>query len=145
LAQNSDTTKKANVVYGETSGLSPESGKDGKADPNSAKQLKEARENIADISERNKTVHSHHPSKKELKNPMAREAWEESKEAARASDGSKPGRYFFIRQDGAGLQKPRESAGFGQGDPIHEYGPFKNAGGGDVPKGSQTYVDIYNQ
>jgi len=145
LAQNSDTTKKANVVYGETSGISPEKGKDGKADPNSAKQLKEARENIADISERNKTVHSHHPSKKELKNPMAREAWEESKEAARASDGSKPGRYFFIRQDGAGLQKPRESAGFGQGDPIREYGPFNNAGGGDVPKGSQTYVDIYNQ
>jgi RHS repeat-associated protein len=144
-AQNSDTTTKANVVYGETSGLSPEKGKDGKADPNSANQLKEARENIADISERNKTVHSHHPSKKELKNPSAREAWERSKEAARASDGSKPGRYFFIRQDEVGRQKPRESAGFGQGDPIHEYGPFNNAGGGDVPRGSQTYVDIYDK
>lgn len=133
------------MVYGETSGLSPESDKDGKVDPKSASQLKGARENIADISERNKTVHSHKPSAKELENPNARRAWEESQRAARASDGSKPGRYFFIRQAGDGPQHPSERAGFGQGAPIHEYGPFRNAGGGDVPKGDQTYVDIYDK
>ncbi|SRR5579885_2536571 len=94
---------------------------------------------------RNRTVHSHRPSAKELKNPQARKAWEDSQRAARASDGSKPGKYFFIRQGGEGKQRPSESAGFGQGDPIREYGPFRNAGGGDVPKGDQTYVDIYNK
>lgn len=144
-AQNSDTAGKAATVYGETSGLKPEVGKDHKADPNSAKELKDARENVADVSERNKTVYSHTPTSKELKNPQVREAWEKSKEAAAASDGSKPGKYFFIRQEGVGPQKPSAKAGFGQGDPIHEYGPFRNVGGGDVPKGNRTYVDIYNQ
>ena len=120
-------------------------GKDHKADPNSAKELKDARENVADVSERNKTVYSHTPTSEELKNPQVREAWEKSKEAAAASDGSKPGKYFFIRQEGVGPQKPSAKAGFGQGDPIHEYGPFRNVGGGDAPKGNRTYVDIYNQ
>jgi RHS repeat-associated protein len=144
-AQNTEVNKKAAVIYGETSGLSPEVGKDGKSDPKSATQLQDARENIADVSERNRTVHAHKPSAKELKNPQATKAWEDSQRAARASDGSKPGRYFFIRQAGEGPQHPSERAGFGQGDPIREYGPFRNSGGGDVPRGDQTYVDIYDK
>jgi hypothetical protein len=133
------------VVYGETSGLKPENEKDGKPDPQSATQLQDARQNIADISERNKTVHAHTPSAKELKNADAKKAWKDSKSAAKASNGSKPGKFFFIRQDDKGPQHPPQRAGYGQDKPIHEYGPFRNAGGGDVPKGDQAYVDIYNK
>jgi RHS repeat-associated protein len=144
-AQNTQTNAKAATIFGETSGLSPALGPDHKPDPDSEKNLKDARENVGDVSDRNSNVYSHTPTSKELKNPQVREAWEASKDAARGSDGTKPGNYFFIRQDKVGNQKPPAKAGFGQGDPIREYGPFRNVGGGDVPKGSNTYVDIYDK
>jgi len=145
-AQNNQTDGKAAVIFGETSGLSPALGPDHKPDPDSAQKLNDARENVGDVSDRNSNVYSHTPSSKELKNPQVRQAWEASKDAAKGSDGTKPGNYFFIRQDKVGNQRPRPKAGFGQkGDPVREYGPFRNVGGGDVPKGNNTYVDIYDK
>jgi RHS repeat-associated protein len=138
---------KATVIFGETSGLTAEVGKDGKpvrtasADPD----LKKARENVADISTRNKGVYSRTPTAEELKNPQIRAAWEASQEAAAGSNGSLPGHYFFLRQDGIGKQRPSEAQGWGQGTPLIEYGPFVNAGGGDVPKGDRTYIDVYDK
>ena len=136
---------KAAVIFGETSGLRSEVGKNGKpittpgADPN----LKKARENVADVSARNGRVYSRTPSAAELKNPQVRAAWQASQAAAAASNGSLPGYNFFIRQAGVGPQRPSARAGWGQGKPVREYGPFINVGGGDVPKGPKTYIDIY--
>ncbi len=143
--QQTDQQQTASVVFGETSGLTSEVDKNGKpvttpgADPN----LDTARENVADVSKRNSGVYSHTPTAEELKNPQVKAAWEASQAAANDSKGSLPGKYFFIRQEGVGKQRPSQRAGFGQGTPIKSYGPFKNAGGGDVPSGSRTYIDIY--
>jgi hypothetical protein len=137
----------ASVVFGETSSLTSEVDKNGKpittpgADPN----LDTARENVADVSKRNSGVYSHTPTAEELKNPQIKAAWEASQAAANESKGSLPGKYFFIRQEEVGKQRPSKRAGFGQGTPIKSYGPFKNAGGGDVPRGSRTYIDIYDK
>lgn len=138
----------ASVVFGETSGLTSEVDQNGKpvttpgADPN----LATARENVADVSKRNKAVYSRKPTKAELKNPQVKAAWEASQAAARNSKGNLPGKYFFLRQDGANNpQRPSKAAGYGQGTPIRTYGPFRNAGGGDVPAGDKTYIDIYDK
>ncbi|MGA9854685.1 MAG: hypothetical protein WBR29_05345 [Gammaproteobacteria bacterium] len=138
--------QKTAVIFGETSGLKSEVDKNGKpvttpgADPN----LKTARENVADISTRNSKVYSRTPTAAELKNPQVRAAWQASQAAAAGSNGSLPGHFFFLRQAGVGPQRPSARQGWGQGNPIREYGPFTNGGGGDVPRGNQTYIDIYN-
>jgi RHS repeat-associated protein len=148
--------QKTEVAYGETSGIlpardpkapAPPSGKkENPYDPAtwdkaSAEQLQKARENIIDVSDVNKNVHKG----KAGSNQFEQEQWQQSGEAAKNSDGSSPGKYFFIRQDGIGNQRPPASAGYGQGDTIKSYGPFRNVGGGDVPRGPKTYIDIYDK
>jgi hypothetical protein len=113
-----------------------------KDDPQSAADLQKARENIMDIAQRNVKVH--HGQPQDPNNPIQKRQWDNNRAAARLSDGSLRGNYFFIRQNGVGNQRPPESAGFGQdGAPVVSYGPFINVGGGDVPRGNETYVDIY--
>jgi hypothetical protein len=148
--------QKAEVGYGETSGLLPQRaanapapGKGKKENPYapstwdkaSAEQLQKGRENIMDISERNSTVRKATASS----NSIEQEIWGLNVDAASHSDGSLPGKYFFIRQDGVGNQHPSKKAGYGQGTPITSYGPFRNVGGGDVPRGNNTYIDIYDK
>jgi RHS repeat-associated protein len=144
--------QKAEVGYGETSGLVPERAANAPKkkknpydpstwDPASAKELQDARENIMDISERNKTVHKATPGD----SPIEQQVWNANMDAAENSNGSMSGDYFFIRQAGRGRQRPPRSAGFGQGKPIRSYGPFRNVGGGDVPRGNRTYIDIYDR
>ena len=152
MAQN-NTEQKAEVGYGETSGLVPEKSADapknaspydrGTWDPTSTQQLQDARTNIMDISERNSTVKSATPD--DPKNKIEQAAWQDNVSAAKNSHGADPGKFFFIRQEGKGRQHPPKKAGYGQGKPIKEYGPFRNVGGGDVPRGRRTYIDIYNQ
>lgn len=138
--------------YGETAGLVPARSGDADPkkknpydsstwDPNSTQQLQDARTNVMDISDRNSNVKKATASD----NPIEQQAWKANQDAAKNSNGSMPGKYFFIRQEGVGKQHPSKSAGYGQGTPIKSYGPFRNVGGGDVPRGSRTYIDIYNK
>jgi len=141
---------KAEVGYGETSGLVPEkiAGAPAKSsaydrrmwDENSARHLQEARTHIMDISERNPGVHRAKPDQ----STISQAVWSDSMHAAANSIGSLPGKHFFIRQQGVGYQQPPKRLGWGQGKPIRTYGPFRNVGGGDVPKGNHTFIDIYN-
>jgi hypothetical protein len=85
-------------------------------------------------------VHRARPAK----DTVSQDTWHDNMQAAAKSEGALPGHYIFIRQEGVGLQRPPKRYGWGQGKPIHTYGPFRNVGGGDVPKGSHTYIDIYN-
>jgi len=141
---------KAEVGYGETSGLVPQKLPDAPAnanvydrrtwDGNSARHLQEARTNIMDVSERNPVVHRAKPGK----DAISQATWHDNMHAAAGSTGTLPGNHFFIRQQGVGHQRPPKSQGWGQGKPIRTYGPFRNVGGGDVPKGDHTFIDIYN-
>lgn len=146
--------QKAEVGYGETSGLVPERSANAPAqkrnpydastwDASSTAQLGLARQNIMDVSDRNDDVKRSKPSDPD--NSIQKQAWDASMNAAGKSNGSLPGKFFFIRQAGVGKQRPSKKQGWGQGTPIHEYGPFRNVGGGDVPRGDRTYVDIYDK
>jgi RHS repeat-associated protein len=151
--QNQKTEEKAEVGYGETAGLVPAKADNAPKnaspydtstyDPKSTQQLQDARTNIMDISERNNKVKSGTPS--DPNNPIQQKAFNDNMAAAKNSDGSKPGKFFFIRQQGKGNQHPPKSARYGQGKPLLSYGPFRNVGGGDVPRGSKTYIDIYDK
>ena len=150
-AQRNANERKASAGYGETAGLVPQekpTARKGSVydrsawDANSFAQLQESRRHIMDISERNPRVARAKPGKNA--GPIEQSVWNDNTEAAKESDGTLPGNHFFIRQAGVGPQKPPKSAGFGQaGSPIRSYGPFVNVGGGDVPKGSHAYIDIY--
>jgi RHS repeat-associated protein len=144
--------QKAEVGYGETAGLLPAKAANAPAkvkniydpstwDPASTQQLQDARQNIMDISDRNSNVKKSTASD----NPIEQQIWNANMDAAGKSNGSMSGKYFFIRQDGVGAQHPSKRAGYGQGTPIRSYGPFRNVGGGDVPRGSGTYIDIYDK
>lgn len=141
--------RRTEVGYGETAGILPQSRGGAKGsiydrntwDVESARALEQARINIMDISTRNGTVRRARPG--DLKNPIERSIWQENLAAAAASRGNLPGKYFFIRQGGKGTQRPPKAAGFGQGKPIREYGLFVNVGGGDVPAGNRTFIDVY--
>jgi len=104
------------------------------------RELQQARRHIMDISDRNHTVHRAKPGK----DTISQSIWDDNMQAATKSDGSLPGNHFFIRQEGIGRQRPEANKGWGQGKPIRSYGPFRNVGGGDVPRGDRTYIDIYN-
>jgi hypothetical protein len=123
---------KAEVGYGETSGIVPEKSADSPNnaspyqrstwDPASTKNLQDARKNIMDISERNGIVKKSKPD--DPHNKIQQSIWQDNLSVAKSSQGDMSGRYFFIRQEGKGPQRPPTSAGFGQGKPISEYGPF---------------------
>jgi hypothetical protein len=142
---------KAEIGYGETAGLLPQESPHApkKAspydrrtwDPHSAAELQQARTNIMDISIRNHVVHPAKPGN----DTISQSVWNDNMKAAANSDGSLPGQHFFIRQHGVGRQRPGPDQGWGQGKPIRSYGPFRNVGGGDAPKGDDTYIDIYNR
>ena len=144
---------KARVGYGETSGLLPQKSADAKRhspydrstwDQDSFDSLQEARRNIMDVSERNPRFHRAKPSVDA--NSIDRSIWSDNRGAASKSDGTLPGKYIFIRQAGVGPQRPPKKAGYGQtAEPMRSYGPFTNIGGGDVPKGDRTYIDIYDR
>ena len=75
-------------------------------------------------------------------NSIDKKAWQDSVAAANNAlhmNLDKDVRHFFVRQDGVGIQKPW----WANGEPYKSYGSFINVGGGDAPKGSKTYIDIY--
>lgn len=94
---------KAEVGYGETSGLIPEKARHAEEkfgpydrqawDQKSARDLQEARTHIMDISERNHRVHMATPSK----DTVSETIWDDNMRAAEKSTGSLPGNHFFIR------------------------------------------------
>ena len=145
--------QKAEVGYGETAGLVPERAVDANPkkkspydsstwDPSSTQQLQDARQNIMDVSDRNSNVKKATASD----NSIEQQAWNANMDAAKKSNGSLPGKYFYIRQEGANNpQRPSKKAGYGQGTPLKSYGPFRNVGGGDVPRGNRTFIDIYDK
>ncbi len=144
-----DNLDGAETVYGETSSLYPQTDKKGSNPYNSKNwnsdsydELQAARTAISVISERN-----NHTQKKDgssATNPIEKRAWDDSVDAANnAENFSLPTstRHFFIRQKDIGRQKPWWA---GNKKPYKSYGPFINVGGGDVPRGNQTYIDIYD-
>ena len=149
-AQANGNKHKAEVGYGETAGLLPERSPKAPAktnpydrrtwDEDSMHELQQARRNIMDISQRNSKVRRGQPGF----DTTLQAVWNDNMEAAKSSTGSLSGNYFFIRQEGVGPQRPPKRAGYGQGKPIRTCGPFRNVGGGDVPKGERTYIDIYD-
>jgi hypothetical protein len=145
---NAATEKRARAIYGETSGLFPQL-KNKKLsvynpknwDEASSKKLHNARVYIGVISVRNPKVHFAKP--RDAKNPIQSQIWDFAVDAGlEAGDDTKINKrikYFFLRQDGIGRQTP-PWAGF---ERLLSVGPFNNVGGGDVPKGPNTYIDFY--
>jgi hypothetical protein len=136
----------AEVIFGETAGLYPEHRKGGSIfnpqswTPSSVKALHDARREIGAVYKVNSVVGKGHPSADRL----SQLAWHYCMLAAQdAVFYTSPYRYFFLRQQGMGRQRPHARSGFGQGLPGKSYGPFINGGGGDVPKGMHTYIDFY--
>ena len=129
----------AKAAYGETNGLTPVKGKDGKVDEKSKEDLTKARAAVAEVSRRNNKVHRKDGSKE--KDKASKEAWADAVKAS-GMDANLPAgvRHFFLRQDGEGTQKPSWA---GDKTPYVSFGPFRNPGGGDVPKGDKTYIDFY--
>ena len=129
----------AKAAYGETNGLKPEKGKDGKVDEKSKENLTEARAAVAEVSRRNGFVHRKDGSKG--KDKASQDAWKDSVKASEMKANLPAGvRHFFLRQDGEGRQAPDWA---GDKKPYVSFGPFINPGGGDVPKGNNTYIDFY--
>lgn len=149
-SNNQNQEHKAEVGYGETEGLLPQKTSHAPShaspydrhtwDKQSQEELQQARVNIMDISGRNPRVHKAKPGK----GTVSQAVWSDNMQAAKNSNGSLPGKHFFIRQKGIGRQRPNAKDGWGQGKPVRSYGPFRNVGGGDVPKGDRTYIDIYD-
>ncbi len=147
----SEIERKVEEGYGETAGLLPARKPRARGsvydrntwDSDSARSLQQARTNIMDISIRNDTVRRSRP--RDAHDPIQQSIWKDNVSAASQSRGSMAGNYFFIRQRGTGPRHPPKRAGFGQGKPTREYGPFRNVGGGDVPSGDQTHIDIYEK
>ena len=142
--------KRTMAIYGETSGLYPKLLSPNKSpydqsnwDIQSAQMLHTTRTYIGIVSERNPKVHYASPIKPN--NPIQASAWRLSEAAAREGGNQQllnpKITHFFLRQDGVGLQRP----------PWQGYqrylslGPFLNIGGGDVPRGGNTYVDFYGK
>jgi hypothetical protein len=126
---------RAEVVFGETSGLRPQPN-----DPNSAADLQTAREWIADISERNHNVWSAVP---DPHNPIDMREWQYSVQASHAAQqwNLLPDvDHFFMNQAGVGPRWPTWSYGR---TPYATFGPFVNVGGGPVPRGPYTYIYTY--
>ena len=144
------TEKRAQAIYGETSGLTPKlinpkvsPYKKSNWEAKSAERLHAARTFIGIISERNPLVHFASPTN--FENSIQSQVWVHSVEAAMNAANSTlldpHVTNFFLRQDGVGRQVP----------PWPEFiryeslGPFNNVGGGDVPIGPNTYIDFYGK
>jgi len=148
-ALDQDTQSTAEAIFGETSGLTPILKSAGANpyneknwDPDSAEQLQMARSYIGIVSERNPQVHFATPN--DLTNPIQARIWNNSLTAAMDEDADLDPDVtnFFLRQEGIGRQKPNWPGL----EKIISLGPFNNlAGGGDVPKGANTYIDFYGK
>ena len=104
-------------------------------DPVSAAELQEARAWVSEVQSRNNNVHSSQPRGN---NPIEQRQWQLALDAETMAGNLSPPavRHFFIRQDGIGAQAPGWA---GAQNPYRSFGPFINPGGGDVPRGSNTY------
>lgn len=143
------TQRRAETVYGETSGLRPAL-IDPKASPNnpanwdsaSVSQLATARAYVGIVSDRNNKVNRATPP--DLPNVFQSRAWDQAVDAAnQGGDGSRLDpriTQFYMRQDRVGPQAPK-------GWTSHcmlSIGPFYSVGGGKaVARGPKTYVDFY--
>ncbi|MBI1905708.1 MAG: hypothetical protein HYS20_05620 [Rhodocyclales bacterium] len=134
------------AIYGETAGLYPQLSPGARNvydvvnwDPASAAELQEARAWVAEVQARNANVHYSQP---QGNNPIEQRQWQLAVDAANMAGNLSPPdvRHFFIRQDAVGRQAPGWAGGQA---PFRSFGPFINAGGGDVPRGRQTYIDFY--
>jgi hypothetical protein len=142
--------KRATAIYGETSGLTPRLIDKNKSayDKNNWNSASEdnlflARTYIGIVSDRNPRVH--YAEVVDKTNPIEVNTWNRVMDSA--ISGNVPERlnskvnHFFIRQEGVGKQNPPwpELIRYGS------MGPFNNVGGGDVPKGTDTYIDFYGK
>lgn len=146
------TGRRASAIYGETSGLTPQL-KDPKGNPynpanwreDSARRLLTARTYVGIVSERNPRVHFSLPP--DSANAIEERVWNDSVDAAIA--GTNPDHLdervtnFFLRQEGIGRQSPESWPKSLK--VLVTVGPFNNAGGGDVPRGPNTYIDFYGK
>jgi len=140
--------RRATAIYGETAGLRPtpldptaSSNDTSNWDAASAAQLAQARTYVGIVSDRNPVVYRAEPS--DPSNPQRARAWSQAIDAAQnGADGTQLDpriTQFYMRQEGVGPQAPT-------GWTTHvmlSLGPFHNVGGGDVPRGPETYVDFY--
>jgi hypothetical protein len=137
------------AIYGETSGLyAQKKNPNGSTydpnnwDPDSQAQLQEGRRWIAEVQRRNPSMKYNNPTGN---NPLEARQWEFANDAANRARSQQVSpsedTKIFLRQDGVGPQAP----------PWHGYvldksfGPFVNVGGGDVPKGDKTYIEIHRK
>lgn len=146
------TLHQQRTVYGETAGLYPQlvnqPGKNSvynrsNWNPGSAADLQTARAWMAGVRLRNHIVKESgpHPS-----NGLEKMVWQDAANAVQASKGLQlPAgvKNFFIRQDGVGAQAPDPKLWGKDAKVYKSFGPFINLGGGDVPKGTKTYIDFY--
>ncbi len=140
--------QRARAVFGETGGLYPQRSDDKKSiyrpenwDEASAADLAAARREVGAVSERNSFIHR---ASARRRDPIAQMQYRLAVAAASdVANSTLPTttRHFFIRQLGVGPQAPGWA---GTSQPIRSYGPFVNPGGGDVPRGTQTYIDFYD-
>jgi RHS repeat-associated protein len=137
----------AEAAYGETAGLFPQLVQGNNVynpriwDSSSYAELQLARQWIADVRERNAYTNRARP--RNLRNPIEQRIWQDCQRAAEAAENfdlPNDVKHFFLRQDGVGRQTPAWASNT---RPYRSFGPFINVGGGDVPKGSATYIDFY--
>jgi hypothetical protein len=150
-AQRERTTDETvgNIIYNETAGLRPTSN----TEKGSSQDLHQARVRAADVIKNLDT------SGKKLGTPLtaptqlttreakavanagpARDAYEDSQTAARTASGDRNGPKQFFLDYG----QPKPSFARGR-KPKESYGPFRNAaGGGDVPKGKNVWIRLYD-
>ena len=118
-------------------------------DPKSYKDLQDARQYIADIRERNKQTRRQDASKST--NSIVKKAWKDCEDAAKKAEGSdlpKGFDHFSLRQGPIipgqnNGSKPGFVPDWSAGMIHYQEGPFINNGGGDVPKGPDTYIDFW--
>lgn len=136
----------ARAAYGETRGLYPQQAFPSRVfnmdswDPESATDLNMARTWIAEVQKKNNEVH--YVNQPSGSNPIENSQWRFAENAAKNAGNQSPAnvRNFFIRQDGVGKQAPDWAK---DSKPYKSFGPFINTGGGDVPRGNNTYIDFY--
>lgn len=149
-APDKKAEKRAKAIYGETSGLTPKLLNPNKNPYNpknwnsdSASKLHLARAYIGVVSGRNPKVRYAVPT--DPKNGIQAQTWGLAVDAAiSGGDGTildPRVTHFFLRQEGVGRQTPPWQ-GFSR---YYSIGPFNNVGGGDVPRGSNTFIDFYGK